>query len=175
LIETRAMTPSELGRIAEIDRSERITQQYKWRLGRLELVDVDIDAPRWGEPGEHAIEHYRDSWLPALGAGGALFGAFEEDQLLGFAIYDPGVPDGPPRLAALYVSREHRGRGVGRLLTDEVVRAARAEGAQRLYVSATPTRGTVDFYLGRGFTPLLTPDARLLALEPDDIHMEVTL
>ena len=23
----------------------------------LDLVDVDIDAPRWGEPGEASIEH----------------------------------------------------------------------------------------------------------------------
>jgi GNAT superfamily N-acetyltransferase len=169
------MASSELGRLAEIDRSERITQQYKWRHGRLELVDVDVHAPRWGEPGEHTIEYYRDSWQPALDAGGALFGAFEEDLLVGFAIYDPGRRDGPPKLAALYVSGEHRGRGVGRLLTVEVVRAARADGARRLYVSATPTRATVDFYLACGFAPLSTPDARLFALEPDDIHMEVTL
>jgi hypothetical protein len=44
-----------------------------------------------------------------------------------------------------------------------------------LYVSATPTRGTVDFYVSQGFTPLATPDERLFALEPEDIHMERVL
>ena len=171
----RAMMPSELGRIGEIDRAEHITQEYRWRESRLQLFDVDIRAPRWGEPGEHSVEHYCDSWKPVLDGGGALLGAFDEDVLVGFAICDPGRREGPPRLAALHVSRAYRGRGIGRLLTEAVVRVARAGGARRLYVSATPTRGTVDFYIARGFVPLLTPDARLFALEPDDIHMEMTL
>jgi GNAT superfamily N-acetyltransferase len=169
------MTSSELERIGEIDRSERITQQYRWLEGRLELTDVDIRAPRWGEPGEHTVQYYHDSWKPALESGGVLLGAFENDRLVGFAIYDPGWSGGPPRLAALFVSRVDRGRGIGSGLTDEVVRVARAGGAQRLYVSATPTRSTVDFYLARGFEPLITPDARLFAIEPDDIHMEMAL
>jgi GNAT superfamily N-acetyltransferase len=169
------MMSSELGRIHEIDRSEHVTQQYKWREGSLELIDVDIRAPRWGEPGEHTVQHYHDSWKPTLDEGGVLLGVFENDRLAGFGIYDPGLSGGPPRLAALYVSRPHRGLGIGCALTDEVVRVARAGGARRLYVSATPTRGTVDFYLARGFKPLVTPDERLFALEPDDIHMEMTL
>src|SRR5437763_5629078 len=45
----------------------------------------------------------------------------------------------------------------------------------RLYVSATPTRGTVDFYMSCGFEPLVTPDPELFALEPDDIHLDVRL
>jgi GNAT superfamily N-acetyltransferase len=175
MITVRAMTPSELGRIGEIDRSERIAQQYKWRGGSLELIAVDVLAPRWGESGEHTVQHYHDSWRPLVEGGGVLLGAFETDRLVGFAIYDPGLSGGPPRLAALFVSRPYRRRGIGRILADEVVRVARDDGARALYVSATPTRGTVDFYLARGFQPLATPDARLFAIEPDDIHMEMTL
>jgi GNAT superfamily N-acetyltransferase len=171
----RAMLASELGRISDIDRSEHIKQQYRWREGRLQSIDVDIRAPRWGEPGEYPVQHYQDSWRAALDEGGVLLGAFENERLAGFAIYDPGRSGGPPRLAALYVSRSDRGRGIGRGLTDEVVRVARAVGARRLYVSATPTRATVDFYLARGFKPLVKPDARLFALEPDDIHMALAL
>ena len=57
----------------------------------------------------------------------------------------------------------------------EIVRLARADGAKRLYVSATPTRATVDFYSKRGFEPLAQPNERLLALEPEDIHMAMAL
>lgn len=168
----RQMEISELGRIDEIDRSERITQQYKSDGGVLEVIEVDIDAARWGEPGAWTVQQYVDSWKPLLDGGGVLLGALDGDRLVGFAIYDPCSSARLANLAALYVSKSYRRQGIARGLTDEVVRLARSGGASRLYVSATPTRGTVDFYLRQGFQPLVTPDERMLALEPDDIHME---
>ena len=169
------MAVSELERIGEFDRSERITHQYEASDGALELVDVDIDAPRWGQPGARSVRSYVDTWKPVLEGGGTLIGAFDEGRLVGFAIYDPCLAEGVAQLTALHVTKSHRRRSIGRLLTEDVVRSARADGATRLYVSATPTRGTVDFYVSRGFRPLAEPDERLLALEPDDIHMELEL
>lgn len=165
----RAMALSELARIAEIDRSERITQQYRQRSETLELIDVDIDAPRWGQRGEATIDHRIDQWTRLISAGGVALGAFD------FAVYMRASPEGPANLAVLHVTKPWRRHGVARELTNEVVRLARAGGAQRLYVSATPTRGTVDFYMSQGFMPVATPDERLFALEPDDIHMERVL
>ena len=171
----RGMAIAELGRIAEIDRSEEIEQQYRSRSGVLHLVDVSIHAPRWGEPGEAPVERYVASWRRQLERGGVLLGAFDGDRLLGVALYDRSSVDEPARLAELYVTREHRGEGIGRALIEEIGRLARADGAKRLYVSATPTRATVDFYLKRGFEPLANPNERLLALEPEDIHMAMAL
>jgi GNAT superfamily N-acetyltransferase len=171
----RAMAASELARIAEIDRSERITQQYRQRGEALELIDVDIDAPRWGEQGEATIEHRIDQWTRLVSAGGIALGAFDGEHLIGFAVYSRASPDTPANLAVLHVTKSWRRHGVARDLTDEVVRLARADGAQRLYVSATPTRGTVDFYMSQGFMPVAAPHERLFALEPDDVHLERVL
>ena len=171
----RRMAVSELCRIAEIDRSEHITQQYKSRRGVLELIDVDIHAPRWGEPGAYTVQHYVDAWKPLLDAGGVMLGAFDGDRLVGFAIYQPFLSDGVANFAVLHVTRTYRRKGVGCALANEVVGLARAEGARRLYVSATPTRATVEFYAKRGFEPLAMPNETLFALEPDDIHMELKL
>ena len=171
----RRMTVSELDRIAEIDRSEHITQQYVSRGGNLELVDVDIRAPRWGEPGEHTVQHRVESWAPLVEAGGVLLGAFDRDRLVGFAIYEPSISEGLANLAVLHVTRTYRRKGIGCRLTSEAVRLARTDGAQRLYVSATPTHATVDFYMRQGFEHLATPNERLFAREPDDIHMEMRL
>lgn len=171
----RAMAVSEVARIGEIDRSERITQQYRQRGRVLELIEVDIDAPRWGEPGEATIEHRIDQWTRLVSSGGEALGAFDADHLIGFAVYVRASPESPANLAVLHVTKPWRGHGVGCKLMNEVVRLARAEGVQRLYVSATPTRRTVDFYMSQGFMPLATPDERLFALEPDDIHMERVL
>ena len=175
MMTVREMAASELGRIADIDRSEHITGQYKSHAGVLELVEADIRAPRWGEPGQHTVERYVESWKPLLAAGGVLLGAFDGDRLVGFAIYQPRLAEGLANLAVLHVTRTHRRSGIGCELTNEVVRLARAEGAGRLYVSATPTRATVDFYMKRGFEPVATPNETLFALEPDDIHMELRL
>jgi predicted N-acetyltransferase YhbS len=168
------MAVSELGRISEIDRSEHIRQEYRSHGGSMELVDVDVHVPRWGSTGagEHTVQKKIESWRPVLESGGVLVGAFEGDQLVGFSIYDPFLAEGVANMAVLHISRMHRRNGIGRLLADEVGRLARADGAERLYVSATPTRGTVDFYAQLGFRPVATPDKRLLAMEPDDIHMD---
>lgn len=167
----RPMTASELVRISEIDRSEHITQQYASGDQGLSLVEVDIEAPRWGEAGEHPVQHYVDQWGAWLEEGGVLIGAFDSDRLVGMAVYGRSFPSEPAVFVSLYVSRSHRRHGIGAALSDEVVRLARMDGAERLYVSATPTRGTVDFYRSKGFEVLAEPNEELLALEPDDVHM----
>ena len=71
----------------------------------------------------------------------------------------------------LYVDAGCRGQGVGHALVDLVCTRALELGAARLYVSATPSRNTVEFYLRRGFAPVTTPDPDLFAREPEDIHI----
>jgi predicted N-acetyltransferase YhbS len=175
MIEIRELPASDIDRIRDIDRSERIEQQYRHCDGRLELVDVDIDAAPWGTPGrEHTVEHYIEEWRPML-ADGVLFGALDGARLAGFVIYRPRIAHGLANLAVLHVTREHRRSGLGRSLTETVVRRARADGAQRLYVSATRTRGTVDFYMRQGFELAATPNPAMFELEPEDIHLEMRL
>ena len=57
----------------------------------------------------------------------------------------------------------------------EAAAIARERGARLLYVSATPTENTVNFYLRRGCILATPPDPELLALEPDDIHLVFSL
>lgn len=78
-------------------------------------------------------------------------------------------------LDMLYVSAEYRGRGIGRRLTEMVASQARALGATTRYISATPTRRTVDAYLRMGANVLRSPDPEMLAREPDDIHLVLSL
>ena len=82
------------------------------------------------------------------------------------------MPSGVAYLATLYVTDAARGSGVGSALVKAVLQTAREQGATDLYVSATPTRETVDFYLAQGFVRLATPNPRLIELEPDDIHLQ---
>ena len=173
MITLRHMPGRELDRIGEIDRSEHVTHEYSHRAGILEKRSVDMRVPDWSRSGahEHSVRGRVDAWRPILERGGTLVGAFDANTLVGFAIYRPDLAEALANLSALFVSRGCRGRGIGSRLVEEVARLARADGARRLYVSATPSGPTVEFYRSHGFEPTDQPDAALFALEPDDIHM----
>ena len=65
--------------------------------------------------------------------------------------------------------------GVGKTLVGLVIQKAREIGVKKLYVSATPSQNTVEFYLKRGFKLAQEVNQKLLELEPEDIHMELEL
>jgi GNAT superfamily N-acetyltransferase len=177
VIAIRHMAGSELDRIGEIDRSEHVTQEYSYRHGSLGRRNVDIRVPTWSRSGdhEHSVQGNVNAWQPILDRGGTLVGAFDADTLVGFAIYRPDLVEGMANFSVLHVSRSYRRKGIGSLLAEEVARLARADGAQRLYVSATPSGPAVEFYRSHGFEPTDEPNEALFALEPHDIHMILQL
>jgi GNAT superfamily N-acetyltransferase len=171
------MEASELARIGEIDRSEHVTREYSYRRGTLEGRTVDVVVPTWSRSGdhEHSVQGRVDAWQPILDRGGTLVGAFDAEILAGFAIYRPHLAEGMANLSVLHVSRNYRRKGIGSLLAGEVARLARVDGARRLYVSATPSGPTVEFYRSHGFEPTDEPNEALFGLEPHDIHMILEL
>lgn len=173
MIAIRHMPASELDRIGEIDRSEHLTREYSYRSGSLEWREVDVAVPTWLRSGdrEHSVRRNVNAWRPILEQGGTLVGAFDGETLAGIAIYRPHLEEGVADLAVLHVSRSYRRKGIASQLVEEVARLSRADGARRLYVSATPSDSAVGFYRSRGFEPTNEPNQAMLALEPDDIHM----
>ena len=176
MITFREMHPEEICRIAEIDRSEEISQEYVHRDGELRLRNVHWSVTRWKQegPAEHSVAGKIAAWRPLLEAG-ATFGAFDGEKLVGVAIYHPDLSPGMAQCAVLHVSRPYRRRGLGAALTARVVEAARRDGAKQLYVSSSPSRATVEFYQSLGFAPTAHPNRELLELEPEDIHMTMDL
>ncbi len=177
MITIRHMSASELDRLGEIDRSEHVSHEYFYRDGSLERRVLDLEVPPWSPSGdhEHSVQSRVSAWRPLLDRGGKLVGAFDADTLVGVAIYRPDLAEGMANLAVLHVSRSHRRSGIAARLTGEVARLARADGADRLYVSATPSVSTVEFYRSQGFEVTDAPDPTLFSLEPDDIHMILEL
>ena len=80
-------------------------------------------------------------------------------------------------MGPMWVTAAYRRRGIGRELLEMARQKARDLDleARALYVSATPARSTVDFYLRAGCQLLAVPDGDLLEEEPDDIHMGLAL
>ena len=174
MIVIKQLDTSALERIADIDRSEHVTGAYVRRNGHLELERVDWQVPAWFTEGDgkHSVQGHIADWRPFLeDLGGVMFGAMYGRRLVGFAIYRPRLEPDMAQLAVLHVSREYRRQGLGAVLTEQVAMLALADGARRLYVSATPSEGTVEFYRNQGFHPADEPHPELFALEPEDIHM----
>jgi ribosomal protein S18 acetylase RimI-like enzyme len=178
MIKIRRMRSSEIGRIAEIDRSEHITLGYVCRDGTLEAEDVDWHVPRWfnDDHPEHSVQANVGAWKPLLDEhGGTMLGAFDGGLLVGIAICRPDLTEDTAQLAVLHVSKDYRRQGIATQLAAESVRLAQEAGAKQMYVSATPSQSAVGFYQSQGFGLVDTPHPMLYALEPEDIHMSKVL
>lgn len=177
MVRIRQMDASELGRIAEIDRSEHATRGYVYDGGRLRAETVDWKVPRWPLEGEaFSVQAQMQRIVPVLRNGGTLLGAFDGvGTLVGFAVLRYRLAERMAQLDALFVSRPHRRQGIATRLLSRVVQLARADGAAELYVSATPSESAVGFYRSRGFELAGSVNPELYALEPEDIHMILSL
>ena len=176
-VEIRGLRRSELSRVAEIDRRERIDVQYVQHGTELVARQGSWSSLAWDPVGDgehsvaaqlHMLEHYVD-------AGGIALGAYAGGRLVGIGVVVPHVRPGTAQLAFLHVSAPLRGTGIGSRLSEALDQMARRAGDSEMVVSATPSANTVRFYLGHGFQPMAEPLAELLELEPEDVHMHKAL
>ena len=168
----RRLEREEIGLLWTIDRRELVERIYEVRDGGLVLRPAFFDIPGWPtrEPAKT---------MPLLEAsfdrGGVFLGVFDDARLVGAAVIDTrrlGPAGDLVQLSFLHVGRDHRRLGVGTELFEAAQDVAAELGAAGLYVSATPSENTVDFYRRRGCRVTLHPDPELLALEPEDVHFE---
>ncbi len=171
----RELALHEAPLLRTIDRYERIGAIYRVANGMLELEAKHEDVLSWdGTELETCIARLE----LVVASRGRAFAAWDEEKLVGIGSLDTSGVGGEStmmKLDLLYVSAAYRGGGIGRKLTELLASEAKALGATSLYVSATPTQGTVDAYLCMGAELLEAPDGELLALEPDDVHLRLSL
>lgn len=168
----RKLQGHEADLLGQIDRSEQIDCFYRWVGGAL-LLDAGRKetVAAWSAS---ELAEYVSRLQAVMASNGYAYGAWKGVQLVGVAALDVNGVDADRatvKLDMLYVSAGYRGRGIGRKLTALVSAQARSVGAKCLYISATPTRNTVDAYLRMGAEVLASPDPELLAKEPEDIHL----
>ena len=171
----RLLQRYEIPLIWQIERREVIKNVYYLRDGRLALEPEHYDMQGW-PPGE--AEHYTPILLDCHDRGGTFWGAFENDILVGAAILEGrfiGSQQETLQLKFLHVSRDYRKRGIASTLFNLAVEEAKAFGAKKLYISATPSENTVNYYLRLGCVLATEIDPELFALEPEDIHLEYEL
>lgn len=169
------MHKNELHRVAELDRREVVEYWYYLRDNKLELKKVNWNVPEWTGAKKN---EFHQNLLGVHQRGGFIVGAFDETNIAGIVALNPelfGRNMGHLNLSGLWVSQPYRDHGVGRHLVSLVKQKAKTQGAKFLYVSATASKKTVDFYMSCGFQLAKEIDPKLFELEPKDIHMECEL
>lgn len=175
MINGRILARDEIDAIWTIDRREVIEAVYSLEGGALVLKPQHFDVRGW-PPGE--AETYTPLLLDCFDHGGWFYGLFDAGRLIGVAALENrfiGQPQDQLQLKFLHVSHGYRDQGLGRRLFGLAADEARRRRARRLYISATPSQHTIDFYLGLGCTIAPEPDPELFALEPEDLHLAYDL
>ncbi len=110
--------------------------------------------------------------------GGLVYGAFYEEKLKGFDAVLPEIFGGENKyidLAAIHVSQDMRGTGIGTVLFKEAKRWAKEKGAEKLYISAHSAVESQAFYKRMGCVEAKWYKKAHVEEEPFDCQLEVKL
>jgi predicted N-acetyltransferase YhbS len=174
-MEIRNLNREEIEKVRDITRNEVIEQIYYFESGQLVLMDEFHDMKGWN-PGEldGCIAHLYD----IFDRNGTLFGAFEANKLIGISALESefmGQDENQLQLYFHQVDSNFRHNGVGGKLFRNAVKKAIDLGAKSLYISATPSRNTIGFYLHMGCRLVSEVNQELFRLEPKDIQLKLIL
>ena len=156
------------------DRYQEVKRCWRKADGAWVLRDIAF-VEQWGPRELELLAAYV---AETLKKGGTLWVAFDGERLAGFAGLErePLGPLGAYRqLSMLHVSRESRGRGLGRALLSLAADKARGLGAGKLYISAHSSQESQAFYKAVGCIEAAWYCERLAELEPGDCQLELIL
>lgn len=113
-----------------------------------------------------------------LRTGGFVYGAFVQGKLKGFVSVEEGLFGGAQKyldLSSIHVSKDMRGRGIGKALFLAAKDWARQQGAGKLYISAHPAVETQAFYKKMGCVEAEVYNQKHVEKEPCDCQLECRL
>ena len=171
----RRLSREEIKKFIQIDRTEIIESIYYQREDGLVLEKKYYSVPDWRV--SEKLSRIKDLQQD-FDDGATFFGALDGDNFVGMSVLDHNTVRSGDRglnLEGLWVSHQYRRKGIGKKLFQLAVKEARKRNAKVLYVSATPSENTVNFYKSLGCRRAEPVDEYLFKKEPEDIHLELNL
>lgn len=170
------MTIDEAERIGEIDATYFIRNVWKKSKETEEYVLKEIN---WtGKELPNGFGWHLKRFKEALEKGGAVFGCFEEGKLLGYTTLGGEIFGEKERyvlLDQLFVSKERRNQGIGKVLFKLCAARAAAMGAKKLYLCSASSEDTIAFYRKLGCAAASEINQELYEEDPNDIQLEFAL
>ena len=158
----------------DFDRYQEVNRCWRKEDGCWLLKDIAF-VEQW-DAGDYAL--LSEALAATIRGGGVVLGAFRCGRLAGFASLENerfGSERQYLQLAELYVSRESRGGGIGRMLFRLTAAHARRLGARKLYLSAQSSEESQAFYRAVGCVEAIEYNAALVEKEPCDCQLEYVL
>ena len=159
---------------SNFDRYQEVTKCWRKENDKWVLKDISF-TENWG-PDEY--ESLVKCLQKTIMTGGTVFGAFSDNNLVGFASLENqffGSKNDYLQLSSIHTSNSCRGRGIGKKLFNLVCKKAREAGAEKLYISAHSSEETISFYKALGCKEALEYNKNLVDKEPCDCQLEYVL
>ncbi len=152
-----------------------VNQIYYYKNKQLILENESFEISGWPS-GE--IERNLNHLYEVFDRNGVFQGAFKRGKMIGIIVLESkfiGKDKDQLQVVFLHVDNYYRNKGLGNKLIEVVKNKAKKMGAKKLYISATPSKHTIDFYMKLGFRLTKEINPELSQLEPEDIHLEMII
>lgn len=174
-MEFRLVERDEIELVRKMNRSEIIDHIYYYENGSLILKKEHHEIEGWFPSNlEDIIKNLYDLY----DQNGFVFGTFDDQKLIGIVALDShfiGNNKDQLQLSFLHTDANYRSKGIGGRLIRRAIDKAKDMGAKKLYISATPSENTINFYMHLGCTLTKELNQMLYELEPEDIHLDLKL
>jgi len=171
----RVLRREECERIKEMNPSQYIGKAWREVSAKLQLVEIDYKDTDWPNGYKYHYDHLKKTIIK----GGFAIGAFSsEDQLIGFATVDHhffGEKFRYVLLDQLFITLDHRGKGIGKTLFEKCAEAAKKWKADKIYICAGSAEETIAFYHTIGCKEAVEVNKELYDLDPKDLQLEYIL
>ncbi|OAB28352.1 GCN5 family acetyltransferase [Paenibacillus macquariensis subsp. defensor] len=171
----RKLAVEDCERINDINPSQYIKNAWREVKGKRQLVEIDYLDSDWANGYEHHFNNLKETIL----SGGHAIGAFDSDnKLIAFATLNReffGEKHNYVLLDQLFITLEHRNKGIGRTLFLKIVEIAQAWQADKIYICAGSAEETIAFYYAIGCKETVEINKQLYDSDPRDLQLEFSI
>ena len=176
MTEYRQLSADEICRdlFGEFIRYQEVRECWRKEDGKWVIRDVPFIDDWSEEDYQFLVKCLKNT----VDTGGVVYAAFCDGVLKGFASVEREMFGGEERyldLTSLHVSRDMRGKGIGRQLFFEAGRWAKEKGAGKLYISGHSAVETQGFYKSVGCVEAKVYNQKHVEAEPYDCQLEFVL
>lgn len=175
LVKYRKLAIEDCELINHINPSQYIKNAWREVDGKRMLVDINYHDTDWA----NGYDHHFNSLKATILNEGCAIGAFDEgNKLIGFATINHeffGVNYKYILLDQLFITLEHRSKGIGRKLFSIITDIAKEWQAEKIYICAGSAEETVAFYYAIGCKEAVEINKDLYENDPRDFQLEFLL
>ncbi|GAM12808.1 GNAT family N-acetyltransferase [Mesobacillus selenatarsenatis] len=171
----RQLSVDECELMKDMDASQYIGKAWREVDGKRQLVEINYQDPDW----PNGYEHHFNNLKQTIRQGGSAIGAFGQDgRLIGLATVNRGFFGENLNyvlLDQLFITLEHRNKGIGKKLFFLSAKQAKEWKADKLFICAGSAEETVAFYFGIGCKVAEEIQQEFYESDPRDFQLEFSL